>query len=97
MEDEVSSFIIWCWRDPQSSTIRARVVRADTGEAVNLAKSSFLLRVFSDEQSGIRCYIRHIPGNRSVFIQSGPALRDFVRDCLLSSDADPLDMQPPEI
>jgi hypothetical protein len=99
MEDETSSYIVWCWRDPQSDSARVRVVRVDTGEVVPLTDGSFLLRVFVVKgKSGVRCFVRHIASNQSVYLQSGSALRDFVRDHVLESDKPPpaADSKPPE-
>lgn len=100
MEDETSSYLVWCWRDPQSDSTRVRVVRVDTGEVVPLADGNFLLRVFAGkEKSGVRCFVRHIASNQSIYLQSGSALRDFVRDHVLESDEFPpaAHGKPPEV
>jgi hypothetical protein len=86
MSGETFSVIVWCWQDPQTGATRLRVVRADTAEEVQLRDGAFLLRISMDEHTQVeRCFIRHIVSGREAYIQSGPNLRAFVKDCLLQS------------
>jgi hypothetical protein len=86
MENEALSIIVWCWPDLQTNATQLRVVNVATGEEVHLRDGAFLLRISTDEHSQIeRCFVRHIGSGREAYIQSGPNLRAFVRDCLLQS------------
>ncbi len=86
MSGETFSVIVWCWHDPQTGATHLRVVGADTVEEVQLRDGVFLLRISTDEHSQVpRCFIRHIASGREAYIQSGPNLHDFVKDCLLQS------------
>lgn len=78
------SILLWCRPDLQSETTQLRVVRVDTGKAVNFGESSFLLRIWL-EKNGIvlRCLIRHVASGREAYIQSGSNLHAFVMACLL--------------
>lgn len=78
------SILVWCKPDLQSETTQLHVVRVDTGKAVNFSESSFLLRVWLEENGTVlRCLIRHIASGREAYIQSVPNLRAFVTACLL--------------
>ena len=78
------SILLWCQPDLQNETTVLRVVRVDTGKAVNLSDSSFLLRVWLEENGTVlRCFIRHIASGREAYIQSSSNLYDFVKACLL--------------
>jgi len=86
MDVEEISIIIWCWHDLQSDTTKLRVVCVDTGEAIHLKDGNFLLRISVDKSASLlRCLIRHIASGSEVFVQSGPNLRAFIKDCLLSN------------
>jgi hypothetical protein len=81
------SFIISCEYDLQSDTTQVRIVRVDTGENVRLRDRSFLLRCSMNGQTRAqRCLIRHIASGREAYVQGGPNLRAFVKDCLLRND-----------
>jgi hypothetical protein len=83
---ETVSIIVWCWHDLQTDALLLRAVYANTAEEVPLRKGSFLLRISLDENTSTqRCHIRHIASGREAYIQGGPNLRAFVKDCLLSS------------
>ena len=83
------SVLLWCRPDLQNETTVMRVVRVDTGKAVNFSESSFLLRVWLEENgTAVRCFIRHIASGREVYIQSGSNLYAFVKACL-SPDSHP--------
>ena len=85
MDIEEISIIIWCWHDLQTDTSKLRVVSVNTGEAVHLNDSSFLLRIsIASDASVMRCFIRHMASGREVYIQSSRKLREFVKACLLS-------------
>jgi hypothetical protein len=87
MSDETFSVIVWCWYDPQTGATHLRVVRADIAEEVHLRDGTFLVRISTDEHSRVeRCFIRHIGSGRQAYIQSGPNLHAFVKDCLLNSE-----------
>jgi hypothetical protein len=86
-ENEELSLIVWCWPDLQTNTTQLRAVSAATGEEVHLNNGTFLLRVSIDAIAArYRCYIRHIASGREAYVQGGPKLRAFVKDCLLRSD-----------
>ncbi|HXX78291.1 MAG TPA: hypothetical protein VEI53_07360 [Ktedonobacteraceae bacterium] len=87
MENEELSVIVWCWPDLQTHATQLRVVSAETGEEVHLKGGAFLLRVSIDAKaSTTRCYIRHMASGREGYMQGGPKLRAFIKDCLLKSD-----------
>ena len=86
MSSETFSLLLWCWYDRLTSTTQLRIVRTDTAEEVYLSDSTFLLRISTDEQTQIqRCLIRHIASGREAYVQGGPNLRAFIKDCLLQS------------
>jgi len=87
MNGETFSILVWCWHDLQSSTTQLRMVHVDTGEELHLSEGSFLLRFFGEVDSPVqRCLIRHMKSGREAFVQGGPSLRAFVKDCLLQSE-----------
>lgn len=78
------SLIISCEYDLQSDMTQMLIVRVDTGENVRLREGSFLLRCsLSGRATAQRCLIRHIASGREAYVQVGPGLRDFIKDCLL--------------
>jgi len=80
------SILLWCRPDLQNETTVLRIVRVDTGKAVNFSESSFLLRVWLEENgAAVRCLVRHIASGREAYIQSGSNLYAFVKVCLLPS------------
>jgi hypothetical protein len=79
-----SSFMIQCWQELHSARKLVRIVRVETEQTVPIATNSFLLRfMYSDGGRVERCYIRHIVSGREAYLQGGPGLSDFVRECLL--------------
>jgi len=88
MSSEASfSILLECRPDLQNETTQLRVVRVDTGKAVNFSESSFLLRISLEENGTIlRCFIRHIASGRETYIQSSSNLHAFVKACLLPGD-----------
>ncbi len=88
MEHKELSVIVWCRPDLQANATQLRVVSVATGEEVLLNDASFLLRISIDAKSSVtRCYFRHIASGREAYMQGGPKLRAFVKDCLLSGGA----------
>jgi len=86
MSRAVFSLIVSCEYDSQADAIQMRIVRVDTGEDMRLRAGSFLLRCSINERtSAQRCLIRHIASGREAYVQIGPGLRDFVKDCLLDA------------
>lgn len=86
MGNEEFSIIIWCWHDPQTDTTHLRLVGVDSGEEVSLKEGVFLVRISTDAKTSVvRCFIRHIASGREAYVQGGPKLRAFVKDCLLRS------------
>ncbi len=86
MENEEHSVIIWCRLDPATNAIQLRMVSVATGEEVQLKSGGFLLRISIDmDTSVIRSHIRHIASGDEAYVQGGPNLRTFVKDCLLNS------------
>jgi hypothetical protein len=78
------SILLRCQPDLQKETTVLRVVRVDTGQAVNLSDSTFLLRVWLEENGTVlRCFIRHIASGHEAYIQSSSNLYAFVKACLL--------------
>lgn len=83
---EECSIIIRCWQDPQTDTTQLRLVVVDSGEEVSLKEGAFLVRTSTDARTSVvRCFIRHIASGREAYVQGGPKLRAFVKDCLLRS------------
>jgi hypothetical protein len=86
MGNEEFSIIIWCWHDPQTDLTQIRLVCVDSGEEVPLKDGTFLVRILTGAKTSVvRCFIRHIESGREVYVQGGPKLRAFVKDCLLRS------------
>ena len=84
MSGEPVSLIVWCRQDAQTSVIHARVTSVETGESMHVDENTFLLRIITDETSGVeRCSIRHIASGRVAHMQGGPNLRTFIKDCVL--------------
>ncbi len=84
MDSEEFSIIIWCWHDLHADTTQLRLVSVDTNEDVLLRDCSFLLHISIDAKASIlRCFIRHVASGREAYVQSGPNLRAFIKDCLL--------------
>lgn len=85
MASETFSIIVWCWHDQHTDTTRVRLVRVDTGVNVRLNDGSFLVRISAEEEASVfRCFIRHIASGREAYVQGGPNLRAFIKDCLLN-------------
>jgi hypothetical protein len=79
------SFIVFCSYDLLADSTRVRVVSVSTGKDVPLRDGSFLLRISIDEDASlVRCFIRHVASGREAYVQSGPNLRAFIKDCLLN-------------
>jgi hypothetical protein len=88
MSAENASFIVRCHGEDESGETRLHVVvvRVERAAKVRLNEVSFLVRVSIDEGRGMeRCSIRHIASGREAFVQGGPGLSTFVRECLLGS------------
>jgi hypothetical protein len=84
MSGETSSFILRSWQDQQTGIIQVQVVHADTGEEVQLADGSYLLRVSIDtDASVVRCFIRHIASGQEAYLQGSEKLLAFVKPCIL--------------
>jgi hypothetical protein len=80
------SLIVSCEYDLRSDTMQVRIVRVDTGENVRLQDGTFLLRYsLNGRATAQRCLIRHIAGGREAYLQVGPRLRDFIKDCLVNA------------
>ncbi len=88
MSNEASfSILVWCQPDLQNETTQLHVVRVDTGKVVNFSESSFLLRIWLEENGTVlRCLIRDIASGREAHIQSGSNLLAFVSACLLNTE-----------
>lgn len=85
MTSEGFSFIVFCSYDSPTDSTRVRVVSVSTGKDVPLNDGSFLLRISVDEDASVlRCFIRHAASGREAYVQGGPNLRAFIKDCLLS-------------
>ena len=86
MENEELSVIVWFWPDLQTNIAGLRVVSVATGKEVPFKGGTFLLRISINVKSLVtRCYIRHIVSGRETYIQGGPKLGAFIKDCLLMS------------
>lgn len=56
----------------------------DTGDTMHVDENTFLLRITTDQTSGVeRCSIRHVASGRVAHVQGGPNLRTFINDCVL--------------
>jgi hypothetical protein len=92
MSNKTFSVIVRCWYDIQADATQLQVVRTDTAEEVRLGDASFLLRFSVDEATPVeRCFIRHLASGREAFVQGGPSLHAFIKDCLLNSGEPELD------
>ena len=92
MSNKTFSVIVRCWYDIQADATQLQVVRTDTAEEVRLGDASFLLRFSVDEATPVeRCFIRHLASGREAFVQGGPSLHAFIKDCLLKSGEPELD------
>lgn len=86
MSKSVLSIMMKCWYDPQTNSTHLRLVRTDSAEEVYLNGGSFLLRITVDEVTQVeRCFIRHVPSGREVYVQSGPGMQAFIKSCLLAN------------
>ncbi len=89
MSITTASFVIQCWHQLPAGVRLVRVVRVETEQTVPIATNSFLLRFTRSADGSIeRCYIRHIASGRESYVQGGPGLSAFVRDCLLEQVSD---------
>lgn len=80
------SLIVSCEYDLQSDTTQVRIVRVDKDENVRLRDGTFLLRYsLNGRATAQRCLIRHIASGQEAYVQVGPGLRDFIKDCLLNA------------
>jgi len=70
MSHTALSLIISCEYDLQSDTTQVSIVRVDT---------------LNGRATAQRCLIRHIASGREAYMQVGPGLRDFIKDCLLNA------------
>ena len=85
MSSKTFSVIVRCWYDIQADATQLQVVRTDTAEEVRLGDSSFLLRFSVDKAMPVeRCFIRHLASGREAYVQGGPSLHAFIKDCLLN-------------
>ena len=92
MSNKTFSVIVRCRYDIQADATQLQVVRTDTAEEVRLGDASFLLRFSVDEATPVeRCFIRHLASGREAFVQGGPSLHAFIKDCLLNSGEPELD------
>jgi hypothetical protein len=79
------SLLVQCWHDPRTGWNQLRVERIDTREEVHLNDSTLLIRVAIDRGRPMeRCLIRHIASGREAYVQGGPSLSGFIRDCLVA-------------
>jgi hypothetical protein len=94
MSVETLSFTVRCWYDPTIDGTRLQVTRVDDAEEVHLANSSFLVRVTTDRRGLVeRCFIRHVASGREAYVQGGPGLSAFVKECLLGNErTEPTDL-----
>lgn len=81
------SLIIRCSCDAEADVTRVRIERVDNGASARLREGSFLVRCTLNERTEVqRCLIRHIASGREAYVQIGPGLRDFIKDCLLDTN-----------
>lgn len=89
MTSKTFSILVRCWYDQPNDATQVQVLRADTADQIHLEDSSYLLRISLDEVTLIvRCFIRHLASGREAYVQGGPNLHTFIKDCLLK-DGDP--------
>jgi hypothetical protein len=98
MSSKTFSILVRCWYDQPNDATQIQVLRADTSGEIHLEDSSYLLRISLDEVTLIgRCFIRHLASGREAYVQGGPNLNTFIKDCLLKngdpgySDPGPID------
>jgi hypothetical protein len=98
MSSKTFSMLVRCWYNPKADATQLQVVRADTAEEIRLTDGNFLLRISVDEATSVgRCFIRHLASGREAYVQGGPNLNTFIKDCLLKdgepgySDPGPID------
>ena len=86
MSSKTFSMLVRCWYDLQVDATQLQVVRADTAEEIRLEDGNFLLRISVDEATSVgRCFIRHLASGREAYVQGGPNLHTFIKDCLLKN------------
>ena len=87
MNSDSISLIAWLRHDLKSDAMQMWIVHVDTGEPVGMQDGGFLLRITKDTAtSAERCHIRHITSGREAYVQGGPNLRAFFKDCVLKRD-----------
>lgn len=102
MSGTIHSFIVQYQQEVWADEIQSQIVRLDTSEYIHLRNGSILLRVFIDfmdeNPTIVRCLVRHLNSGREVYVQGGPKLLAFVKDCLLTDRESPGhgDMTSPE-
>jgi hypothetical protein len=92
MSTTTTPFLVRCWYNAQDKVLQVQVTRIDTEEHVPLASSSFLIRVTNvSRETGEQTYLHmhHIATNRDAYVQGGPGLLQFVKDCLLPHAPNP--------
>jgi hypothetical protein len=78
-------FLVRCWYDQADDTMRLEVLQIDTQEAVRLGDNSFLVRFITQgtvASPRSYIYLRHVGSGLETYVQGGPGLRQFVRQCL---------------
>jgi hypothetical protein len=84
MNAETWSFTVRLLRDRHTNTARLQVMRVDQAREVPLTNNTFLLRVTIDKGGAVeRCFVRHVASGREAYVQGGPGLGAFVKECLL--------------
>jgi len=98
MTSQTFSILVRCWYYQPNDATQIQVQRADTSDKIYLEDSSYLLRISLDEGTLIgRCFIRHLASGREAYVQGGPHLHTFIKDCILKngdpgySDPGPID------
>jgi hypothetical protein len=88
MNGETCSFTVRVLRDRHANTARLQVTCVDPEEEVLLSSNAFLLRVTIDGGGAVgRCFVRHVASGREAYVQGGPGLSAFVKDCVLEEPA----------
>jgi hypothetical protein len=93
MRNTTISVLVHCWYNQQTNALQLQVLRTDTSEAVPLGNNSFLLHISLGKEKVARCRIRHIESGREAYVQGGPRLVAFVKDCLLNGSISEYDEQ----
>jgi hypothetical protein len=98
MPRPIASFLVQYWAELGGGATRLRVLHVSDGGGqvgeVQLGASTFLVRIALDQGRAMeRCYIRHIPSARETYVQGGPGLSAFIRECVLRA-ADPAQTTP---